>query len=330
MKRFFGFALVGLMATSAYAGSLTLDGRFDYGNTTVDDANQGSGTQVTRLKMDGQGSAGKAKFRARFDLNGDTATVNDGDGTTDFVDFAYMGTEVANGWDLNIGRIILGMGGAEAMNNPGDNHMRSVAGEELSDVYWQGGIQAVGKVGEGKLNISYANNSVAHAIPTTGMVGLAWSQKMGDITPVISYHTEKFAAGAAAYDNKFMAVGLKWSSGMWDVELDYLDNKYDETEMASGLGVGTASHTNSIPVLVRYKMGDASVQFKYEMSKVEAAAGDNEVKGMALVYESNDVKKDMFRWHAGYTQKDVTPDGADAVVTKSVFVGMRVLADILK
>jgi hypothetical protein len=75
MKRFFGIALVSVMAHSAYAGSLTLDGRFDYGNTTVDDVNQGSATQITRLKLDGQGSAGKVKFRSRVDLTNDTGSV---------------------------------------------------------------------------------------------------------------------------------------------------------------------------------------------------------------------------------------------------------------
>jgi hypothetical protein len=253
------------------------------------------------------------------------------DGSTDFIDFAYAGVEVANGWDVNVGRVILGMGGAESMNNPGDIHLRSAAGDELSDIYWQGGIQAVGKVGEGKLSVTYSNNSVTHTTPTTGMTGLMWSQKMGDITPVVSYHTEKFNDGTNDFNNTFMAVGLKWSSGMFDVEADYLDNKYDDGEMPSAIGL-TSSHTNSIPVLVRYRMGDASVHFKYEMSKIESATAANEaeIKGMTLAYESNDVKKDMYRWHAGLTQQDTAINGGDAVPTKRVFFGMRVLADILK
>jgi len=240
-----------------------------------------------------------------------------------------MGTEVASGWDVNMGRIVLGMGGVEATNNTGDIYLRSLAGTELAKIYWQGGVQGEGKVGDGKLTVSLANNSVPNTTNQTSMMtGFAWFGKMGDIQPVLSYHMEKFAdAAGVAYDNKFMALGLRWAASMWEVEADYLDNKYDGQE------VGNSSHTNSIPVLVRYKMGDNSVHFKYEMSKVNSATAANEfsLNGMTVAYEGGNAKKDGSRWHVAYLQTDNKATAAGTTTTnKQVLVGMRVLADFLK
>jgi hypothetical protein len=350
MKRILGTVLVCLMATPAFAGSWSLDGRFDYESVSSNDDSttlDNTSFQVNRLKLDGIGTLGSAvKYRTRVNLLG-LGAATDRDKTSNLVDFAWVGREIGSDWQVNIGKVALGMGGIEAMNNPGDVHLRSVAGDEVAARYWQGGVQFEGKMGKNKLLINYTNPTVdsndgAEKEQSTMMMGATYIANMGDISLNASYHMEKYSVGAAAdFDNKYMAVGVKWANDLWEVEADYLNNDYSDTAVAAqasgfqGLLSGvadTTEGTNSIPVLVRYKFGAGnSVHFKMEQTTSKlATAGDTKRNGMTVAYESKPSKDENWRWHAAYTTNTVDPENGDTAVDTTMFVGMKIHADFLK
>jgi hypothetical protein len=378
--------LINLVGASAFAGSVNFDARMDLVNYTANDARNKpsySAFQASRAKLDFQGSLGEmTKYRTRFNLLQNfsgTSTSNNGK-ISNWLDFAFIGRKVGDNLSFNIGKIISGMGGQEGILNSGDIYLRTIAGDELANIYWPMGAQLEWADSQNKVLLSFANitSDVTTTPPTTSggvggtngpsqtrmLYGATWFGKFMDnaFQPTVSYHMENFNtndSGATTpqnLKNSYLAAGLKYVfSDMWELEADYLNNKYDQDpQLASTVNpsanIGTAFgvttgvlNTNSIYALVRYNMaGNGSIHLKREQTTRKVATNTttanttdrtDKYAGTTVAYEFKPMKDENWRAHVAFTQRDFTPDTTtanDTQTEKIVFVGMRVLADFLK
>lgn len=345
MKNILTLLLATVLCSSlSFAGKLSLDARTDFESYSTN-ATLGkpaySVFKINRLKIDFQGKLGEANsFRTRIDpLKVDKATSKGTrDGVSSYVDFAFITHNLNEEWNISMGKIITGMGGVEAMNNPGDVYLRSVTGNDAAAIYWPVGMQVQGTMGDHKLNINVANvtedvTTGTNLSSTSHLYGFAYTGKLmeGMLIPNISYHTESFKNSTAVkIDRTYLAVGGKVLVSDFEIELDYLNNnkKHDPqtTQLIDNL---------SAVALVRYKMETGSVHLKYENSATKTALTSSTdtkstITGMTAAYEFKPVKDENWRAHVALTQKDTKPENADTQSEKIVYVGTRILADFLK
>lgn len=335
--------LLTFACSAAFAGKINLDARTEFESYSTNDKLAKpaySVFKINRLKIDFQGSLGELNtYRVRLDPLKSTEANAARAGVSNHVDFAFLTHKLNDEWNLSMGKIITGMGGAEAMNNPGDIYLRSTAGDEVGKIYWPVGMQAQGVWGDHKLNINVANitedvTSSGSLSSTSQLAGLTYFGKFaeGTILPSISYHTEDFKDSATVKQTRnYVAVGAKFLVSDFEIEADMLSN----TRKPDPQTTGKALDTTSAVALVRYKMETGSVHVKYESSAVNTSTGvdtkaKSDVTGLSLAYEFKPIKDDNWRFHVVGTQKDTKPENGDTQTEKKVLVGMRILADFLK
>lgn len=338
--------LIMFAGSAAFAGKINLDARTEFESYSTNDKLAKpaySVFKINRLKIDFQGSLGELNtYRFRLDpLKTAEAptTSNKRSGVAPDVDFAFLTHKLNDEWNVSMGKIITGMGGAEAMNNPGDIYLRSTAGDETAAIYWPVGIQAQGVWGDHKLNINAANltedvTSSGYVSSTSHLYGFTYLGKFseGIILPSISYHVEDFKDSAVVKTTRnYAAVGAKFLVSDFEIELDMLSNNRKLDPQTTGKLLDTTSAI----ALVRYKMETSSVHVKYESSAVKTSTGvdtssKSDVTGLTLAYEFKPIKDDNWRVHVAGTQKGTKPENADTQTEKKVLVGMRILADFLK
>ncbi|MCB0370634.1 MAG: hypothetical protein KDD45_14715 [Bdellovibrionales bacterium] len=345
MKNLIISSIIALLAcNSAMASKIGLDARTDFQTYS---SNEAAGKpaysvfRINRLRVDFQGSLGESNtFRFRFDpLKVDSATTKSTrDSVSSYTNFAFITHKLSDDWSFSMGKIITGMGGVEAMNNPADVYLTSVTGTDSAAIYWPVGAQVQGMFGDHKLIFNVANitedvKTGSDLSSTSQLYGLTYMGKLADgmVLPNLSYHTESYKNGSLVkVDKTYLAVGAKILVSDFEIELDYLNNhkKYDpqSTQVIDNL---------SAVGLLRYKMETGSVHFKYENSAVKTATNSTDsdktaITGMTLAYEFKPVKEENWRAHIALTQKDTKPDGADTKTEKIMYVGTRILADFLK
>ena len=345
-KLFFVIAAVfgaGLHA-EANAGYLNIDARTDYVSYTANDAAAKpnyEAFQMTRLKLDYFGKLGELNsIRARLDPLLNTSATATRDKTSKFIDFAFLSRKLTDQWNFTMGKYISGMGGVEGANNPGDVYQRSTAGNEVAQIYWPVGAQAEGVFGDHRIRINAGNNTEdvnkgGSLNQTRGLKGLTYTSKLMDgmVMPNLSYHLEDFISTSnATKNNSYLAAGTKIVVSSFEIEADYLENKYAIDAQVTG----DILDTQSAILLVRYNIADlGSFQLKYEgttQRKATSALADTtyKINGSTAAFEYKPTKDENWRMHIAYTQKDTSPDNADLQSEKIVYVGMRIIADILK
>ncbi len=341
--------LVCFFSSWAVASKINLDARTEmesYSSNTAVGKPAYSVFKINRMKLDFSGNLGELNsFRIRVDVLkvGDTtATKTKRDNVASYLDVGYITHRLSDEFNVSMGKIITGMGGAEALNNPGDIYLRSLAGEEIANIYWPVGMQAQHQFGDQKINLNVANiteditdnAATPNLTNTSHLYGLAYLGKLskGSIQPSISYHTETFNNTMyTKKTNNYAALGARFLVSDFEIEVDALNNtrKY-EPKGAEKLGDVTSG-----VALVRYTMETGSVHFKYENSSVKVPTGvdvfaKSKVTGLTLGYEYKPVKDDNWQFHVVGTQRDTKPDGAVTRSEKKVFAGMRIIADFLK
>lgn len=340
---------ISLIGSVAFAGKINLDARTDFESYSTNKA-MGKPAysifKINRLKVDFQGTLGEANsYRVRIDplrVGDANTTKTKRDSTSPYVDFGFITHKISDEWNVSMGKIITGMGGAEGLNNPGDMYLRSVAGDEAAAIYWPTGVQIQGLFGDQKLNINVANISEdvtdatasANLNSTSHLYGFSYLGKLneGNILPSISYHTETF--NNTNYTKKtqsYAALGARFLISDFEIEVDALNNsrKFDPK------GAEKMGDVTSGVALVRYKLDAGSVHIKYENSSVKIPTGvdifsKSTITGATLAYEFKPVKDENWRWHIAGTQKDTKPEVGDTKSEKKILVGMRIMADFLK
>lgn len=305
--------------------------------------------QVQRARLLMKGGLGDMnEYTVRLNLlNSSESVIGDKkirDNASKFVDYAFIKRKLTDDWSVSMGKIILGMGGVEGTNNPADYYLPSVAGTEVSDIYWAGGVSLDTTIQDHSFKLAAANLSedVADAPAgttlqqTRNLLGLVYSSKLldGMIQPNVSYYTENFESSkdSVTKKNNYMAVGARMKFEPVVLELDYLNNAYGNDPK----GAGSKVSTNSIIALVRYNFLEASsVHLKLENSSakvLDATLSDAETKyaGTTLAFEYKPMKDENWRAHVAVTQKTTKVTGVDDSTEQKIMVGMRMVADILK
>lgn len=330
-----------------FSGSLLLDARTDYKSYTANDAvakPSYAAFQMTRIRMDYQNKLGELNsFRARIDLLNAAESTAIRDKTSKLIDFAFLTRKINDHWSFTMGKIISGMGGTEANNNSGDIYLRSLAGDEIAGIYWPTGAQIESIYGENRLRLNVGNNTedicsdpvtCDNLKQTRNLTGLTYTSKFfnGSLLPNLSFHSEDFISKLGVKKkNTYLAVGFKYLIQDFEIEADRLANDYDLEPQANTNVLATYSNMG----LIRYKIKDfGSVHVKYENSerkKATSAATDSKstVTGTTVAVEYRPIKDENWRLHLAVTQKDEKPEAGSTKKENSIYLGMRIIADVL-
>lgn len=355
MKNKFSVSIVSIIllgilqspAANAAIGQLLFDSRMDfqsYSSNAAAGKPAYSAFRLNRMRLDMQGTLGvDTSFRMRLDFLNSTDTPTTRDRTSKLIELAYISRYLNDNMNLVVGKYITGMGGVEGANSTADVYLRSVAGDEVGKIYYPVGAQLETTYSSNKLRVNVANlsedikDSNSNLVNTSVLYGFTYTSKFFDglWSPNLSYHTESFKTATGTPNKKersYLVAGSKFSLSPVELELDYLNNKNKFEVKATDDILDTRSAVG----LLRYKFLEASsVHFKYEDSVQKKALNsvdskDTKITGMTFAYEFKPFKDENWRAHLAGTQKNTKVEGSSTKSEKTLFVGMRLVADILK
>ncbi|MCA6381046.1 MAG: hypothetical protein IM610_15020 [Cytophagales bacterium] len=353
-----------LAASSAQAGSLNLDLRFDYTSTAYNDVGKNSSTNplpdnerwyAQTAKLDFQNKmSDELDYRVR--LNFPSAAVASGtsnqrrDGLNSFVEFLYATHKMGN-LSFTVGKFASEIGGWEGNTTTADQYTYSEAFDDnFTNLKTTNSATALGnrvlryyaggrlgyKTEFGDFSFHAANNRsdlTDSSTPqsdlrqTQGWMAAVYKGSFAEkmFQPLLSYH--KVSEGKDA-DYTYMAAGLRTVIDATTVDLDYLQNTWD--------GTGTDKDTlTSISVAVAHKINDQyAARLKTASSDKKDEGGASELKHKAMTYglglEYKPMADQNFRYHLGYAMTEWKPDGADKITRTEMTFGIRMLHDFLK
>lgn len=333
--------------THAAIGQVLFDSRMDFqsfSSNTAAGKPAYSAFRLNRMRLDMQGTLGvDTSFRIRLDFLNSIDTPTTRDRTSKLIEFAYISRSLNDNMNLVVGKYITEMGGVEGANSTADIYLRSVAGDEIGRIYYPVGAQLDTTLDKNRLRINVANltedvkDSNSNLVNTSMLYGFTYTAKFFDgvWSPNIGYHIESFKTATGTpnkKDRSYLAIGSKLAISSFELELDYLNNKNKFEVKATD----DILDTRSAVTLLRYKFLEASsVHFKYEDTVQKKALNsidskDTKITGITFTYEFKPFKDENWRAHFAGTQKNTKLAGADTKTEKTLFVGMRLLADILK
>lgn len=343
-----------LIATSAFAGSISLDTRIDADNASFNsDAGMPGYSkfylQTGRIDFKGNAAA-DLSYRVRLRFNKDQTTVNKRDSLNENVDFAQL-THKMGDYSLTVGKFDIGTAGFEGTTAGPDMYFTSMAygakdvdGTSHTITATSNGIIARYSTG---MNLNYVmgdhsftllNVNLGADTSTGGnfdqsrsVVGLVYKGGLMDKTLNLigSYHTYGNTFGTTSATTSLMTVGAQYKMDATTLALDY--NTYSLPKTAT-----TTDKVTSIVGTVGYAMSDMnSIKAKLESSSYTAdgaTAVKTSANAMGLAFECKPVKDADFRYHAAYTTRTDKADSTGAVAkTENHFiVGTRLAADFLK
>jgi|GEM_PF-1960289 len=347
LKTTYLFAFLTFFSSAPVLAGAQLDIRMDHVSRS---GNKESGIkpssafQIQRARLLMKGNLGELnEYTVRLHLLNSAEAKRTRDAASTFIDYAFIKRKLSDELSLSVGKIILGMGGIEATINPADYYLVSVAGGELSSIYWAGGaaLEAAFDVHNIKLAVANLSEDVFDAGGTTleqsrHLVGLVYTSKLMDgmIQPNLSYYSEKFESSATSgtKDNSYLAAGARLNFEPITLDLDYLNNKFTSDPKVNAAKV----NTNSIIANLRYGIMEASsILLKLESSTAKTLdtallETDKKVTGTTLAYEYKPSKEENWRAHVAVTQASTKPATGDTKMEQKLMVGMRMVADILK
>ncbi|MFZ3231671.1 MAG: porin [Pseudobdellovibrio sp.] len=347
MKNILASLVLVTSSMSMAANQLMVDGRLDHKSYSPNDAVGKPGYeafQISRLKLDYKGKLGEQNsFRVRLDGTQNTAAKQVRDNSSAFMDIAYVSHKFTDQIALTMGKLASSMGGIEgSVSSPGDMYLRTTAGDEIALVYQPTGAQADLTFGDHKVNVMMANNtnetavlSGANLAQTRSLAGATYTGKFmeNNLTAIASYHFEDFGAatGTTKYKNNYSVIGGRFVIDAFEIEADYLANKYDVDPQSTNV-LGTISAT----ILGRYNIADlGSVHLKVESTEQKTALTSttekkDKITGLTAAFEFKPVKDENWRMHFAMVQKDNKPETGDTKTEKFIYAGMRFNADFLK
>lgn len=344
-----------LASPMANAGSLGFDFKSEFVNTSYNDA---AGTpnnsvfKVSRFDLNIGGKLGEmTSYTARIKLlnsnakayatiGATTSEVSPNDGTTSFIDAAYVTRTLMDGLELSVGKVWTGIHGWEGNLSGADVYLYTVAGDTFAGAGAATGANLGYKMGDHTFNVMVTNPNTNMMSTTTApnqdrnMWGVTYFGNLmgGMLLPVVTYHMDDQTVGSAKKKFSYLGLGGKFAMEMFDIEADILMNNLE--------GNTTADKTDTVSsyyLLARYKMGAFMPHLKYEIStaKINTSATvetKTDYTGLTAALEYLPVDNEMFRYHVAYTRRTEKADtsGAQEKATDKLMFGVRLNADILK
>lgn len=334
-------------ASQTWAGQVLFDARMDFQSYSANKAVNKpaySAFRLHRMRLDMLGQlAMDTEYRIRLDLlnNADAPTLRDK--TAKFIEFAYLSRYLTDEINLVAGKYITGMGGIESSNSTADIYLRSLAGDEIGKIYYPVGIQLDNNIEKIRFRLNAANITEDVTVGTSNLTNTSFlyggtlTAKFFDgvLSPNISYHLESLKTTtepSVKKDKSYLAVGAKLAFSPLEFELDYLNNTYKLSHQVAD----DVLQTTSVLGLVRYKlMESSSLHLKYEDSSQKKATNTEDskklkVQGLTAAFEFKPAKDENWRAHIAATQKETKVKDTDKKTETMLYIGMRIVADILK
>ena len=349
-------AIVALPATSAAdaapapvrkdpaAVAISIDARMDHVDYTPSDAvgkAAFSAFQISRLKTDFRGQLGMANnFRVRLDPTKSMQTGSLRDKVSPFIDFAYINHSFFDFLSASAGKIITGMGGIEGSINPGDVYLRSTTGSEIAGVYWPVGAQVDAIYGLHRVRLNLANNTEdvldasGNVANTRNLTGATYTSSLveGAIQPNASYHWETLSSSKGVdKDIYYFALGSRFVLGKFELEADFLQDSRRNGPQAKGDVLSNTSYIG----LARYKIPYiGSVHVKYESTFQDVASSASlssvsNIRGWTAAVEYKPEAVENWRLHVAYTDLNIALGAGTVKDERTVYIGMRIIADVL-
>lgn len=341
------WGLVLFFCSNVFAEGITFDSRFDNIGTSYNDAALAAGSknsssfQGSRLRLLFQSKINEElSGKIRLNLLSANDSTNSEAKFSKYVDYAFLSHQLSSNVYLNAGKVIALIGGREAMVNPGDYYLTSMAGGEILGrpltSLWPVGAILGGQFENQKIELLIANTtSDDTAGQSRNMIGISYLGNFLDknIQPIFSYHTD--AESENTEKRTYLAAGSKFIFGDFDLDLDYLVNEKSYKTWTSN----TSKELTSAVLSVRYKYSQSlHVILKGDSSsdKVSTSAGAspsfdeikyNQVGISAEYYPYSDTK---FRYHFAVISKSTKPIVGDSQTEQKIVAGLRLVHDFLK
>lgn len=361
MKKLLAISL--LAASTANAG-VYYDFRFDHVGSTYNEDHGGKSSGKFTAQTARVGYKGKfndsLSYNARVAINKDPSTKGTNDSLSQNVELANITHKVNDMFSLTLGKMNAGLGGFEVATSGADTYLSSYGRDAISsgikdknsgDIffksYYLAGAKATVMVGDHAINLVALNSTEDAADQTRYLSGVSFEPVFmdGALKAIVSYHTQKAATMANAYDKDtattYTTVGVKYTDAAWFAQLDYnmfAVNKATYNDGTTALAESKVTLDGAV-VEAGYMMDAWTVKAKVDSSTLKAApatgtAAKTTMNSMALVGEWTPSESKDFRYHAGYVTKTKKEDfGAklDKNQTENqVIVGVRLMADVLK
>lgn len=361
MKRISAALAVSVMASSALAGTINMDGRFDYLTKTYnDDAGGGSNSTFTfniiRLDYKGQiNDTTNMRLRARLDK---AAASQKRDTVGPQLDMAYIQKKFSDNLTVTAGKISSEIGGFEGQTQSPELYLRSgsylgtsgISGQSLitnSDTtnkrgtisyLYAAGVKAAIQTGpiETVLMAFNPNSDADNDKNTNTFAGAIVRGSFLDKTlkVALSYHNEDEAKSSA--DN-VKSTALSSASVQYTYNDIILTADLLKTEVTHNDTDSTKDSITSNVITVAYKMDEWTPMVKYYSSEGEdktigaTTTLKNKETGMSLAVEYKPVSEENFRYHLVYNNVEFKGDGQTKTPTTSdIIAGIRFNADFLK
>lgn len=331
------------VATSAQAGKLNFDARFDSDSASFNTDAAKPGYQkyyVQTGRVDWNGSVNEDlsyRLRLRFDKDG--TTVNSRDSLNNTTDLAYFAHKMGD-FTLIGGKFDALMNGFEGATNGADLYFKSQAFSDSSTVRYGTGVGATYAYGDHAFTLATMNPLTdevqgSNFAQTNSLAAFIYKGSFMEkaLGVQASYHQTH-----AAYDKdatySYILAGVKYEQSAWMVSFDANMNSYKNKTTANNTDT-----LNSYVVTGGYNVTDMiTVKAKVEMSSkvAKAAAGDNKdtYTGIGAAVEFKPIKDTNFRYHLAYTSvadKNEPATGSSTTPTEThLILGARLQADFLK
>ncbi len=344
MKKFFLSVATTAMASSALAGSLSLDARVDYNSTTYNSEATASDYSKFYMKTGRLDYLGKlndeTSFRVRWSFTKDP-NPQKRDSLPQGIEYAYINHKMSENFSLTFGKMASEIGGFEGLTSGADLYLLSEAYTRTdgnsdrigtmfgtTDVLYMTGVKAAYSFEGQSFSVAGFNpeaddtDAAAKLDQNYSMFGAVYRGAFMEkaLQVIASFHEAK-----SSDDNKndYYAVGVKWDAAPITASLDYVVTQQktaaDDNHIASIVGkLAYTGMENWIPRL------------EITSSQSEVASVKNTYMGYGIVAEYVPKKEETFRYHIAANQIKESPDAGDDLERTEIIVGTRLLADFLK
>lgn len=341
-------------ATTAMAGTLNMDSRFDsssksYNTEAATKDHSTLGFKV--LRLDYQGKVNEdIGFRTRVRLDKASEAKTTKDNLSAALDLAYLSHKMTDDVTAYFGKFGSEVGGFEGNLSSGELYLNSEAysgktatGATLgntgiagnADYLYVSGVKATGKMGNFSLSLMATDRVKSNTVGTSTEADTENTKIMTGAVVRGSFMEDslKFIASFHMEDkddnNKtnLMAAGVQYTIADVAMTFDYLMNTFKNSAKDDTV--------SSLVANVGYKMGAWTPALKFFQSDVKvksATSKDSTGTGISAVLEYKPVSDANFRYHVAYntltTKGDLTANKSFTMT--EVVAGVRWNADFLK
>ena len=321
--------LATIASSTAFAGSITLDTRFDADSASFNTANGNPAYSKYYMQTGRVDFKGKAtddlSYRLRLRFDKDQAAMQKRDNSNNTVDLAYV-THKMGDVAITAGKFDIMTQGFEGATAGPDLYFKSAAyntymtgtATSLLPARYFSGAHVAYTFGD------HSVTAMATDLPSDTLQGSALAQSRNvyglvykgalmekALNLIASYHTysSPYSTGSSVDNqtNSFATVGAQYKMSNWSAQLDY--NTFSTMNATNG---SKSDKLDSIVAGGSYDINEMSaVKAKIESST--AKNGNTDAKttttGYGVAVECKPIKDADFRYHVAYTNQSVKPDG---------------------